>query len=409
MSARRDSEERWVQRFARAATLIVVASFDAGAQSAPASPMGAVNSGSRVVPPTMTYTALVASESVDRVAVVEFGPTGARVVRQHEVGVMLADPDGPHGVAVEPDGRHYYVTTAHGTPYGVLWKFATPTNAYVGQVMLGNFPATMQVTPDGSKVVVVNFNLHGDMVPSDVSIVRTDRMQEIARITTCAMPHGSRISSDGTRHYSACMMDDQLVEIDLDGLQVARHFLLTKGMERGMTGAPPARGADAAHAAHDMSGHGMAQPAAGSTTCSPTWAQPSPDGKTVWVACNGTSDLVEIDVASWSMRRRIPAGNGVYNLAVTRDGSMLVATNKRAQSVSLIDTRTGTTLAMLPTQRRVVHGVAITADDRYAFVSVEGIGSEPGTVEIIDLRARATVARVDVGQQAGGIDVLPLR
>jgi len=204
------------------------------------------------------------------------------------------------------------------------------------------------------------------------------------------------------------MMDEQLVEIDLDGLQVSRHFLLTKGAEQGMNGAPATRAANAAgHGGHDMSGHGLAQPAAGSTTCSPTWAQPSPDDRTVWVACNGTSDLVEIDVASWRMRRRIPAGNGVYNLAVTRDGTKLVATNKRGQSVSVIDTRTGAMLATLPTQRRVVHGVVITPDDRYAFVSVEGVGSEPGTVEIIDLVALKTVARVDVGQQAGGIDIVP--
>jgi DNA-binding beta-propeller fold protein YncE len=357
--------------------------------------------------PSRTYTALVASESVDRVAVVELGPQGARVVRQHDVGVMIADPDGPHGLAVSPDGKSYYVSTAHGTPYGVLWKFDTRSNTYAGQVMLGNFPATAQVTPDGSKVVVVNFNLHGDMVASDISVVRADSMLEIARITTCAMPHGSRVNGAGTRHYSVCMMDEQLVEIDLDGLQVSRHFSLTKGAEQGMSGAPPVRGADAAHAGHDMSGHGLAQPAAGSTQCSPTWAQPSPDDKTVWVACNGTSDLVEIDVASWTLRRRIAAGNGVYNLAVTRDGTKLVATNKRAQSVSVIDARTGATLAVLPTQRRVVHGVAITHDDRYAFVSVEGVGSEPGTVEIIDLVLLRTIARVDVGQQAGGIDVVP--
>ncbi|MFO0230710.1 YncE family protein, partial [Gemmatimonas sp.] len=292
-----------------------VALLAASLASLTAASGAAAQGGASLAPPApaRTYTALVASESVDRVAVIEFGPQGAKIVRQHDVGVMLADPDGPHGLAVAPDGAHYYVSTAHGTPYGVLWKFDARTNAYAGQVMLGNFPATAQVTPDGRLVVVVNFNLHGDMVASDVSVVRTDSLQEIARITTCAMPHGSRVNSRGTRHYSVCMMDEQLVEIDLDGLQVSRHFLLTKGMERGMSGAPPVRGAaDAAHAGHDMSGHGLAQPAAGSTTCSPTWAQPSADDRTVWVACNGTSDLVEIDLASWTMRRRIPAGNGVY-------------------------------------------------------------------------------------------------
>jgi hypothetical protein len=54
----------------------------------------------------------------------------------------------------------------------------------------------------------------------------------------------------------------------------------------------------------------------------------------------------------------------------------------------------------------VVHGVVISPDDRYAFVSVEGVGAEPGTVEVVDLRAMRTVATVDVRQQAGGIDFL---
>jgi DNA-binding beta-propeller fold protein YncE len=170
----------------------------------------------------------------------------------------------------------------------------------------------------------------------------------------------------------------------------------------GMTGPPAAMGG----AGHDMSGHGMTAPDAGDPGCSPTWAQPSADGRMVYVACNKTSDIVEIDVASWRMTRRIPAGAGVYNLAVTRDGTKLVATNKRDQSVSIIGLPSGRELARLPTKRKVVHGAAISADDRYAFISVEGIGSEPGTVEIIDLATLKTVATVDVGPMAGGIDVL---
>jgi DNA-binding beta-propeller fold protein YncE len=123
------------------------------------------------------------------------------------------------------------------------------------------------------------------------------------------------------------------------------------------------------------------------------------------VACNKSNDLVEIDAARWTMTRRLPAGDGVYNLAVTHDGRLLVATNKRGQSVSVFDAASGRELARLPTTRRLPSGVAVSPDDRYAFVSVEGVGSQPGTVEVIDLRALRTVATVDVGPQAGGIDV----
>ncbi len=352
--------------------------------------------------PERTYTIAVASEGTDEISIVTFGPAGASVQAKVPIGLSATDPDGPHGLAVSPDKQFYYVSTAHGTPYGNFWKLRTSDNAIVGRVMLGNFPATAQITPEGHLAFVVNFNLHGDMVPSDVSVVGVDDMVELTRIKTCTMPHGSRLNAQGTKHYSACMMDDMMVEIDVATFTVARHFMLTKGKEAGMTGAPAAM----AGGGHDMSGHGMTAPAAGDPGCSPTWAQPSADGRTVYVACNKSSDIVEIDVATWQMVRRIPTGNGVYNLAVTRDGTKLIATNKRDQSVSIIALPSGRELARIPTRRRVVHGAAVSADDRYAFISVEGVGSEPGTLEIIDLVTLKTVATVDVGQMAGGIDVL---
>lgn len=358
--------------------------------------------------PDRDYVVLVASEAVDLITQVRFGPgAGPSLVKVEAtttVGMNSRDPDGPHGVAVSPGGGHYYVTTAHGLPFGILWKFDARTHEVVGRVELGNFPATAQVTPDGGFVYVVNFNLHGEMTPSSVSVVSTDPFVEVARIQTCTMPHGSRLNSAGTKHYSACMMDEMLIEIDTRELAVSRHFMLTKGSEHGMVGAPRMR-----HGTRDSSGtggHGMEAPTPGTNTCSPTWAQPSADGRRVFVACNKTNDIVEVDATSWTMTRRIPAGDGVYNLATTRDGSLLVATNKRGRSVSIIDIASGKELARVATLRRVVHGVVISPDDRYAFVSVEGIGSEPGTLEVIDLRTKQRVASADLGQMAGGIDLL---
>jgi DNA-binding beta-propeller fold protein YncE len=350
-----------------------------------------------------TYFVYVASEAADKISAVRFGPGGAAVDHELTTGIMPIDIDGPHGLAVSPDKKYYYVSIAHGQPLGSLWKYSAGNDRVLGRVTLGMFPATLDLSPDGDFAYVVNFNLHGDMVPSSVSVVATDDMTEIARIQTCAMPHGSRLNASGSRHYSVCMMDEQLVEIDTGALKASRHFVLTKGSEAGMTG-PPMHMSNANHAMPASAGHGTEPPKPGDVSCSPTWAQPSKVRPSVLVACNGSSEIVEIDTQAWKLVRRIPAGAGVYNLGITKDGTKLIATNRRDQSVSILDVTSGRELARLPTKRKVVHGVAVTPDDRYAFISVEGIAADPGTVEVVDLRLLKTVATVDVPPQAGGID-----
>jgi DNA-binding beta-propeller fold protein YncE len=372
--------------------------------------------------PTHNYWVKLVCEASDRIATVRFGPDGAKLEKTTETRILQADVSGPHGIAFSPDRKNFYVSIGHGRPFGTAVKYASDDDRVIGQVGLGIFPATADVSPDGNFLYVVNFNLHGDPVPSSVSVVDTNAMLEIARIPTCVMPHGSRVTRDGSHQYSACMMDDLLVEIDAERMKVSRTFRVSAGREQGFEGMaphPPSR--DDSHATDQTSAsHAPAQsttaqspagpgPHAGmnmsmsSATCSPTWAQPSIDATRIYVACNKSNEIVEVDAKNWKLVRRIPAGNGVYNLDVSPDGNLLVATNKRDASVSIFSTDTAKELARIPTKRKVLHGVAVTPDNRYAFFTVEGIGSEPGTVEIIDLKSRATVATVDTPPQAAGI------
>jgi DNA-binding beta-propeller fold protein YncE len=223
------------------------------------------------------------------------------------------------------------------------------------------------------------------MVPSSVSVVETSQMLEVARIPTCTMPHGSRINPQGTKEYSACMMDDYLVEIDTNALRVSRYFRVSKGSEQGFNG--PIGVKAAIHA---------------SNTCMPTWAQPSSDGSKIYVACNKSNEILEVDVPAWKLLRRIPARDGVYNLAVTGD-NRLIATNKRDASVSVYDLKSGSELARIPTSSTVVHGVAVSPDNKYAFVTSEGVGSKPGKLDVIDLTILKVAAAADLPPQAAGI------
>jgi DNA-binding beta-propeller fold protein YncE len=132
--------------------------------------------------------------------------------------------------------------------------------------------------------------------------------------------------------------------------------------------------------------------------------EPGVDGQHVYVACNGHGEVLEIDLQKMVVTRTFPTGKAPYNLEVTADGRLLIATNKGDQSVSVIDVVGGDELARIPTSRPITHGVVATPDSRYAFVTNEAVGATFSTVDVIDLRSLGRVAEVEVEHQAGGID-----
>ena len=247
-------------------------------------------------------------------------------------------------------------------------------------ILLGRFPATLDLTPDGLYAFVVNFNLHGEHVPSSISVVYTPSLTEVTQTETCTMPHGSRMHPNGIHLYSACMMDDELVEIDTRTFEVARRMDV------------------ALHAGAASSGQTAPGP-----MCSPTWAASAPSGKRIFVACNKGNVILQVNHETWEVERSVETPAGPYNLAITPDERLLIATLKQSGAVLFLDLDTFETLGVEETTTTVTHGVEVSPDSRYAFVSSEGVGAEPGTVDIFDLRTLRRVASVDVAQQAGGI------
>lgn len=324
------------------------------------------------------YFVYVAAESEDEVALVQFDGKTAEIVQRIPVGEWPSEIEGPHGVTVSPDGKYWYVSMAHGQPYGSVYKYETGSNKLVGSVELGLFPATMHISSATGFLYAVNFNLHGDMVPSSVSVVEPELMVELEKIETGIMPHGSRVSPDGMRHYSVSMMDGKLHEINAATFKVERRMDLAKEIASG----------------GDMQEMKMVKP---------TWVQPHPTAALAYVALNGINQVLEIDLEKWVVSRTFDTEAGPYNIDVSADGAVMAVTYKTAGSTGIWDLTTGEEIAVVENSRKVSHGVTISPDSRFAFVSVEGVGAQPGSVDIIDLEKNERVAVVETGKQAGGI------
>jgi DNA-binding beta-propeller fold protein YncE len=334
---------------------------------------------------------------------VKFDGKNAETIKRIPVGVWPAENEGPHGITVSPDGKFWYLSLAHGNPYGTLYKFSTETNEVVGTTTLGIFPASMQISPATGLLYCVNFNLHGQMVPSSVSVVDPVTMTEIKKITTGTMPHGSRISPDGMKHYSVAMMSGELFEINTVTLNVSRVLDLDKAAEA-YEHEQMGHQMDQMAMDHENMDHGnMDHGAMKHSKIKPTWVIPHPGGNKVYVAANGNEEVLEVDVKDWKITNRFKTGKGPYNVEISPNGKYMVVTYKSDAMTGVWNLETGEELARIKNSQRVSHGVAMSPDNRYAFISVEGIGGDPGAMDVIDLQSLKLVSTAYLGKQAGGI------
>jgi len=261
---------------------------------------------------------------------------------------------------------------------------------------LGLFPASMQISSVTGLLYCVNFNLHGDMKPSSVSVVDPETMTEIKRIKIGTMPHGSRLSYDGLKQYSVSMMSSELYEIDAISLKVSRKLSLDNKMSMDASMNKKMKMDESMKKKMKMNEMSHSK-------VKPTWVIPHPSKNIAYVAGNGSNEIIEVDLKNWKITNRISTGKGPYNVEISPDGKFLVATLKSEGTTAIWDLKNDFKSKIIKNTTSVTHGIAISSDSKYAFVSVEGIGGEPGVVDVISLKKLEKISSVNIGKQAGGI------
>lgn len=95
-------------------------------------------------------------------------------------------------------------------------------------------------------------------------------------------------------------------------------------------------------------------------------------------------------------------------LSAQSPSGLLVAGNKRANTASIVDLRTGTTLAVVPTAPGP-HESAASHDGKWAVVTGYGAGSPGNSLLLLDLTTHTVARTIDLGEyrRPHGIAILP--
>jgi YVTN family beta-propeller protein len=181
-----------------------------------------------------------------------------------------------------------------GRPNGTVIKVPNPYNLYF--------------TPDGTRSIVVEDQLHG--APTDPNgLVFYDR-KTWTKVGTVPIPFAGAnhmdFSADGKTLFLSCEYSGEIVAVNVASMQIVKTF--------------------------HVGG-------------SPTDVRLSPDGQVMFIANQVRNGIDVIDANSLQYLSFIRAGDGAHGLAISRDTTKLFITNRLAASLSVVDIATRKVIA----------------------------------------------------------------
>jgi DNA-binding beta-propeller fold protein YncE len=266
--------------------------------------------------------------------------------------------NGPHEAAVSPNGRLAVVTIygaqAAGNQLAVIdlvkdsvirtISLGTYTRPH-GAVFLGNSSTRVAVTSEST----------GNVVLVDIAAGTI----EAAVPTQARASHMVAVTADGTRGFTANIIDDNVSELDL----VNRRFVRTYPV--------PAR---------------------------PEGIAVTPDGREVWVGSNTTGAVTIIATQSGNVVQTLAGITFPYRLTASPDGRVMAIVDGQGNRLVIADVATHRVIGGVELMQP--RGVQFSPDSKTAYVTLGG-----GELAVIDVAGLRLVRTIAVQASPDGVGV----
>jgi DNA-binding beta-propeller fold protein YncE len=293
----------------------------------------------------------------------------------------------PHHIVVEPDGSYWYVSLIGENRIAKIDR----NDRVVAEAVFE--AAGMMALHKTRDLLFIGRSMTAVNPPQRIGVVTRSSMEIDELPIFFSRPHAIAVNSVADVAYSASLAVNQIAAIDWQQEEVKLHAI-------------------------DGPQHALMMYAL------------SPDLRTLVISGELSGELLVFDVSEPLQPRldgRIDVGMQPFDPIFTRDGRYVYFGNKLMDRVSIVDMQTRTVVKTLQHEGiRQPHGVALSTDGRWLYVSNNNLGSqagrmmaadhsahmgaapqgEPGlgTVVVIDTQTQEVAKVITVGRNASGIN-----
>ena len=252
--------------------------------------------------------------------------------------------------------QYAYVTNSGSNTVSVM---DTASKIIVATIPVGELPAGMAITPDGTFAYVTNFH------SNTVSVIEIATNNVSMTVAVGTNPQDVAITPDGAFAYVTNDGSNTVSVIDTASNTVATTF---------------------------------------EVGTNPALVAITPDGVFAYVTNFGSDTVSVIVTATNTIVATIPVGSQPQCLAITPDGAFVYVENRISNTLSVIATATNRVVATIPLPAgSYPNGMAITPNGAFIYLSEYG----SATVSIIDTATNTIVGTVVVGSYPCGIAITP--